>query len=189
MKSVEEGGKGLKLKAMHTPGHTVDHMVFILESLLEGNGDGEEVAMFTGDNVLGHGTAVFEDLGIYMSSLSRMKGELERLGSQKGRHAITAYPGHGASILDGKARVEEYIAHRRQREEQVLAVLAAEDRHSRGAKTAKEIVKVVYKDVPESLHDAAERGVVHILRKLTGEGKVAEVRGEGRWIVQGKAAL
>lgn len=63
------------MRAFHCPGHTADHMVFVLE---------EESAMFTGDNVLGHGTAVFENLTVYLDSLSRMREQF------RGR----AYPGH-----------------------------------------------------------------------------------------------
>ena len=67
--------EGAKLRAFYCPGHTADHMAFVLE---------EENAMFTGDNVLGHGTAVFENLSLYLDSLSRMREEFH------GR----AYPGH-----------------------------------------------------------------------------------------------
>ena len=67
--------EGARLRAFHCPGHTTDHMAFLLE---------EENAMFTGDNVLGHGTAVFEDLALYLDSLSRMREQFH------GR----AYPGH-----------------------------------------------------------------------------------------------
>ncbi len=158
--------QGATLRAFHCPGHTTDHMALILE---------EENAMFTGDNVLGHGTAVFEDLTIYLSSLHRMREQFS------GR----AYPGHGPVIEDGKARIEEYIQHRQQREEEVLSVLrGAED-----AKTPMQIVKVVYRDVPENLHEPAERGVMQVLKKLEGEGKVVEVHDGERWRVAGKAAL
>ena len=130
--------------------------------------------MFTGDNVLGHGTAVFEDLATYLSSLHSMKSQFS------GR----AYPGHGPVIEDGPARIEEYIRHRAQREEEVLGVLRMED----GGKTAMEVVKVVYRDVPENLHEPAEKGVVQVLKKLEREGRVAS-EGDERWRVAGRAAL
>ena len=146
---------GASLTASHTPGHTVDHMVFVLE---------EEDAMFTADNVLGQGTAVFEDMATYLKSLEEMRPLF------KGR----AYPGHGPVIEDGPAKISEYIAHRRQREEQVVQTLRSPRPDSEPAQwTAMELVKVVYKDVPEGLHPAACSGVLQILRKLEGEGRVA----------------
>ncbi|KAF1977263.1 Metallo-hydrolase/oxidoreductase [Bimuria novae-zelandiae CBS 107.79] len=160
--------EGATLRPYFCPGHTTDHMAFVLE---------EENAMFTADNVLGQGTAVFEDLAVYMKSL-------EGMGTQfTGR----AYPGHGPVIEDGPAKVREYIAHRKQREKQVLDVLGQE---SEGGWTATEIVKVIYKDYPEVLWAPAEKGVLQILSKLKGEGKVVEGEG-GRWSLSGsgKAAL
>lgn len=158
--------QGATLRAFHCPGHTTDHMALILE---------EENAMFTGDNVLGHGTAVFEDLAVYLSSLHRMREQFS------GR----AYPGHGPVIEDGRARIGDYIQHRQQREEEVWSVLGgAED-----AKTSMQVVKVVYRDVPENLHEPAERGVLQVLRKLEGEGKVVKVGGGERWRVSGKSEL
>ena len=101
--------EGATVRAFHCPGHTTDHMAFILE---------EEDAMFTADNVLGQGTAVFEDLATYMTSLNSMSKQF------KGR----AYPGHGPVIEDGPARINDYIKHRKQREQDVLDVLAQEKR-------------------------------------------------------------
>src|SRR5271155_4117736 len=75
----------------------------------------EEDAIFTGDNVLGQGTAVFEDLATYLNSLEKMKGMFS------GR----AYPGHGPVIDDGRAKIVEYIQHRQQREQQVIEVLSS----------------------------------------------------------------
>ncbi|KAL1838178.1 hypothetical protein VTJ49DRAFT_2959 [Mycothermus thermophilus] len=69
---------GASLTAVYTPGHTTDHTVFVWE---------EEDALFTGDNVLGHGTSVFEDLGditellIYSQHISRTTS---RTGQQDG---------------------------------------------------------------------------------------------------------
>lgn len=131
-------------------------MVFILE---------EEDAMFTGDNVLGYGTAVFEDLALYLHSLHQMKLQF------RGR----AYPGHGPVIPDGPAKIEEYIAHRQRREDEVLEVLA------HGPRTPREIVEIVYRDVPPELHDAAEKGVLLILKKLELEGRVVRSGEGGRW--------
>ena len=168
--------EGATLKAFHCPGHAVDHMALVLE---------EEDAMFTGDNVLGHGTAVFEDLAAYMDSLERMKDQFSGRG----------YPGHGDVIADGKGKIHEYIAHRKEREQQVLDVLrgSAEGREQ-GEEGEGEgwrsmgVVKVVYKAYPENLHGPAEGGVVQVLRKLEGEGRVRQA-GDGTWNLTEKSAL
>lgn len=162
---------GAKLRAFHSPGHTEDHMVFILE---------EENALFTGDNVLGHGTAVFGDLAVYLHSLRQMKQQVS------GR----AYPAHGPLIQDSQKKIQEYLAHRQQREEQVLATLQGAEAEavpdekassSSIARTPRELVKIIYTDVPENLHDAAEHGVRQILQKLQAENKVAESADGGVW--------
>ena len=121
-----------------------------------------------------------------MASLERMRREF----------AGRAYPAHGAVVEDGRARIDEYIRHRRQREGEILLALRGGGGAGGGrgggdaglAKTPRELVKVVYKDVPESLHEPAERGVVQVLGKLEGEGKVVQVAG-GRWELAGVAAL
>ncbi|KAF2685885.1 Metallo-hydrolase/oxidoreductase [Lentithecium fluviatile CBS 122367] len=159
--------EGATLRAYYCPGHTTDHNAFILE---------EEDAMFTADNVLGQGTAVFEDLSTYMSSLDGMSTQFS------GR----AYPGHGPVIEDGPAKVREYIKHRKQREKQVLDVLAGE---KEGGWTAMDIVKVIYKDYPKNLWEPAEKGVLQILSKLLKEGKVEHDEGKGTWSLAVKSAL
>ncbi|KAL2216174.1 putative metallo-beta-lactamase domain protein [Thermoascus aurantiacus ATCC 26904] len=165
--------EGATLRAVHTPGHTADHMVFIFE---------EENAIFTGDNVLGHGTAVFEDLRAYLSSLHKMQDLVSGRG----------YPGHGAVIENATARIAEYIRHRQQREDEVMRVLrsgkldeeGSGDEPERGASwTPMELVKVIYRDVPESLHVPASHGVLQVLMKLEAEGKVQHDTGSGRWSV------
>lgn len=169
---------GASLRAVFSPGHAQDHMALVLE---------EEDAMFTGDNVLGHGTAVFEDLATYLSSLEKMRGVF------RGR----AYPGHGAVIEDGPSKIVEYVRHRKMREDQVVQVLRSA-KSSPGVAvsggepdewTSMEIVKIIYKDVPESLHLPANGGIVQILAKLEGEDKVAEDSATGRWRIKDRAAL
>ncbi|TGO43251.1 hypothetical protein BHYA_0002g00560 [Botrytis hyacinthi] len=169
--------EGATLRAIHSPGHTHDHMALVLE---------EENAMFTGDNVLGHGTAVFEDLVTYLNSLERMRGLF------KGK----AYPGHGAVLEDGPSRIGEYIRHRKERESQVIQVLKSAKNKpgvtvASGEEadewTSMEIVKIIYKNVPENLHIPANGGIVQILNKLHSDDKVAKE--QDKWKLKARAAL
>jgi ribonuclease/clavin/mitogillin len=159
--------EGATLRAFYCPGHTTDHMAFVLE---------EEDAMFTADNVLGQGTAVFQDYATYMQSLDSMSKQF------KGR----AYPGHGPVIEDGPAKILEYITHRKRREKQVIDVLA---QPKDGDWTSMEIVKVIYKDYPENLWLPAESGILQILEKLFNEGKVSHDEEGGTWSLIGKSSL
>ncbi|CZT20177.1 probable metallo-beta-lactamase domain protein [Ramularia collo-cygni] len=161
--------EGATLRAFHCPGHTVDHMAFILE---------EENAMFTADNVLGHGTAVFEDLTAYMDSLTRM----EKVFSGR------AYPGHGAVIQDGRAKIKEYISHRKQREQDVLGVLKEKPTSGREGWDSMDAVRIIYKDYPENLHEPAHGGLKQVLKKLESDGRVKQLE-DGAWQLSGKAAL
>jgi len=141
---------GITLKAFHTPGHTTDSIILHLL---------EENAVFSADTILGEGTAVFEDLYDYMQSL-------ERILSLK---PSVIYPGHGPVILDPIERIQYYIKHRHQREQQILEVLCSKSGHSW---SPMDIVKVVYTETPESLHGAAAINVKHHLKKLEKEKKV-----------------
>jgi len=100
--------EGATLRGVFTPGHAPDHLCFVLE---------EEHALFSGDNVLGVGTTVIPntsgDLGAYLRSLERLLAESPR----------RIYPAHGPAIEDGVAKLREYIAHRHERERQILAAL------------------------------------------------------------------
>jgi glyoxylase-like metal-dependent hydrolase (beta-lactamase superfamily II) len=143
---------GVTLEALHTPGHSSDHVCLRVV---------ETDAVLTGDHVLGRGTTVVAwpdgDMTAYLTSLDR----LGRVGAE------VLYPGHGPVIGDPARVVEEYIAHRREREREVLDALAAGDR------TPAEIVTRVYAEVDPALHPAAERSVRAHLDKLAGEGAVA----------------
>jgi len=148
--------EGLTLKAFHTPGHTTDSIILHLE---------EENAVFSADTILGEGTAVFEDLYQYMQSL-------EKILALK---PSVIYPGHGPVIRDPIEKIEYYISHRNQREQQILEVL---NKKSGQHLSPMDIVKDVYVDTPENLHKAAEVNVSHHLSKLVKEEKVEEEDGK-----------
>jgi glyoxylase-like metal-dependent hydrolase (beta-lactamase superfamily II) len=143
--------EGATLRAIHTPGHAEDHLCFLLE---------EERAFFSGDNVLGVGTSVIParggNLRDYMSSLQRMLEE----------QPDAIYPAHGPRIADGVAKLREYIAHRLEREQQILDALA------QGCDLVSEVVKKVYAAYPESLYAAAGASVSAHLLKLEREDRV-----------------
>lgn len=143
--------EGATLRAIFTPGHSPDHLCYVLE---------QEKNLFSGDNVLGIGTTVIPatsgDLGDYMASLERLQAEAPR----------QIYPAHGPRIEDGVAKIREYLEHRRARERQVLAALEEGDRD------AMSMVKRIYVGYPESLHAAAAQSVTSNLKKLEREGAV-----------------
>ena len=160
---------GVELIAMHTPGHSADHVVF---------SDAGSGALFTGDAVLGRGSSFIDapdgDLAKYLSSLRRM---LER-------DPRTIYPGHGPVVLDAKAKLREYLEHRAEREEQIIAGLAA------GDQTVDALVERIYAEHPPDVQELAARSVTSHLQKLETEGRVAKAGrvAERTWtIVEPKA--
>jgi glyoxylase-like metal-dependent hydrolase (beta-lactamase superfamily II) len=139
--------------ALYTPGHAPDHLVFWLE---------EERALFTGDVVIGTGTVVIAppsgDMRLYQASLERL---LRDYG-----HADTIYGGHGPAVRDPRAKLAEYIEHRKLRETQIVAQL------ERGAATIPELVAAIYAAVSETLWPAAARQVLAYLIALEREERV-----------------
>ena len=148
-----EGG-GIALVALHTPGHTPDHVALFAP---------EPRALFTGDAVLGRGTSVIDppegDLAAYVRSLEAMAA----------LDPLTIYPGHGPAVWDAAAKLREYRRHREERDLQVLDALAE------GARTPAEIVPLVYEGYPTEVLDLAARTVLAHLLKLEREGRVARV--------------
>lgn len=147
-------GEGYTLRSLYTPGHALDHICFYLE---------EEQALFSGDNILGMGTTVIPSEGgslkAYMASLERLKGlDLKRI-----------YPAHGPMIENPKEKIEEYIAHRLKRDEQILNELS-----SAVGKTVEEIVRIIYREYPEHLYAAAGQSVRSHLEKMMADGIVVE---------------
>jgi endoribonuclease LACTB2 len=159
---IEDGARietdGATLRAIHTPGHARDHLCYYLE---------EEKGLFTGDLVLGAGTTVVPEEGggliEYMASLRKLLT----------LDLTVIYPAHGPAIRDPYKKLNEYIAHRELREQQVLDALQA------GLNDIPAMVKRIYIDVPKFLHGAAGQSVLSHLTKLQKE-RVVQHEGE-RW--------
>jgi glyoxylase-like metal-dependent hydrolase (beta-lactamase superfamily II) len=139
---------GLELRVMETPGHSPDSLSFWLPA---------DRAVLTGDTVLGYGTTLVHRLGDYLASLDRLRAMAE--GTQ------VILPGHGPKLDDPVGALDFYIAHRRERLQQVEDALAAGDR------TAAEVVARVYADVDRSLWPAAEHSVQAQLDYLADRGR------------------
>jgi glyoxylase-like metal-dependent hydrolase (beta-lactamase superfamily II) len=132
---------GCELVVVATPGHTADSLSLVLVA------DG---ALLTGDTVLGRGTTVIAEDG----SLGDYLGSLDRLRALAGEGELRVLlPGHGPLLTDPVRVLDYYIAHRRERLDQVRAAMAA------GARTPGEIVAIVYADVDRILWPAAEQSV------------------------------
>jgi glyoxylase-like metal-dependent hydrolase (beta-lactamase superfamily II) len=151
------------LRAIHTPGHASNHLCFLLE---------QERMVFSGDHVMDGSTVVISppdgDMAVYLESLERLKTLRRKLR--------TIAPAHGHLIEDPVARIDEYLAHRREREAQVLDVL----RRS-GPTTIEAIVEELYVDVVPELHPVAARTVWAHLRKLADEGLAKGKDFDGKW--------
>lgn len=147
---------GAEVVAEYTPGHSSDHVAFFVPS---------ERALFTGDAVVGRGTSFIDppdgDLVQYLRSLRRMQ-EL---------HPRIIYPGHGPIVLDARAKLDEYVSHREERERQVLELLGP------GPRTISDVVATIYVDYPPDVLALAERSVLAHLLKLESEGR-AERKGK-----------
>lgn len=155
---IVEAGDG-ELVAIHTAGHAPDHLCFWHR---------ESGTVFCGDLAVAGTTVVIPasaggDLGAYLASLERV------LALSPSR----LMPAHGPVIDDPGPLLLRYLAHRREREEQVLAALGS------GDTTAEAIVARVYQGLSPDLVDMARESVTAHLLKLRREGRVRQ--GEGRW--------
>ena len=145
-------GPGWTLAALHTPGHTSNHLCFALP---------EEQALFTGDHVMGWSTSVVSppdgDMTDYMASLKLLLD----------RDDAIYYPTHGDAVTEPQRLARGMLAHRKQREGQILRLL------EQGSKPIPAMVAVMYAGVDHRLHPAAGRSVLAHLIDLQRRGLVA----------------
>ncbi len=143
------------LTAIATPGHAAEHLCFLLP-------DDGRFACFSGDLILGRGSTIVGprslggSLADYMESLRKLQGlELTVL-----------YPGHGPEVDDPQAKIAEYIAHRQEREDRLVAALG------RGERSRAALLDEVWDDVPAELREAAAVAMQAHLEKLEDEGRL-----------------
>jgi endoribonuclease LACTB2 len=152
-----EGEPEISLRALHTPGHARGHLCFYDER----NG-----VLITGDNVVGFGSVLVDppegNMRDYLESLRRMRA-LANLS--------VLLPGHGPAVANPYDRIDQYIAHRLDREARILKAV------HEGAATPKEIVTRVYTDVSAKAHAMAERAVLAHLEKLEADGLLGDPPG------------
>ena len=149
MPPLRDGDAFGPFTALHVPGHAADHLVFVTDRVA-----------FTGDAVLGAGSVFIAPggggLGEYLDGLRRLRAlGLERI-----------HPGHGPEVADPDAKLDEYVAHRLERERRIVAALGA------GLRDEDELVAAAWDDVPEGLRLPARWTLQAHLEKLRAEGRL-----------------
>jgi len=142
---LSDGARFGPLVAYPVPGHAPDHFAFVLDG-----------ACFTGDAVLGEGSVFVEaDLAGYLDGLERLR-ELP---------LEVICPGHGPPVWEPRAKLEQYIAHRRERERRLLAAL------DDGLREEDDLLDTVWDDAPDALRQAAAVTLGAHREKLEAEGR------------------
>jgi glyoxylase-like metal-dependent hydrolase (beta-lactamase superfamily II) len=143
----------LNLTALHTPGHSADHLCFLLP---------DDGAIFTGDLILGKGSSMVTypegDVAAYLRSLDRLASLEPRM----------LFPGHWDPVADAMGKIGEYRRHRLEREAQILEEVR------RGEGTAEGLTRRVYGELEDKLMLAAEMTLRAHLKKLVDDGLVRE---------------
>ncbi|MDW5596474.1 MBL fold metallo-hydrolase [Conexibacter stalactiti] len=134
-----------------TPGHSPDHLAYLVGPIA-----------FSGDVVLGQGsTLLIPDPGA-------LRGYLAGLERLRARRPELIAPGHGPLVTDPLAKLDEYIAHRLERERMVVDALA------QGLRTVDELLAAAWPDAPKALRMAATVTLAAHLDKLAEEGRLPD---------------
>jgi glyoxylase-like metal-dependent hydrolase (beta-lactamase superfamily II) len=145
-------GRSWRFEAVHTPGHTSNHLCFALP---------DAGILFSGDHVMGWSTSVIAppdgDMAAYMAALDKLLK----------RRDATYWPTHGPAIIEPERHVRAFIAHRREREAGIIDCLKA------GCETTAAIVERLYVGLDPALRPAAGRSVLAHLIDLIGRDIVA----------------
>ena len=148
---VAAAGDGWTLRAVHTPGHTSNHLCFWFE---------EQQSMFTGDHIMGWSTTVIGPPDGNMRDYFNSLGRVLRLEPN------VLWPTHGAPVTEPRPFIEAFVQHRLDREAAVLATVRA------GTTLVPDMVRQLYVGVDEKLYKPAGRSVLAHLIKLVDDGLV-----------------
>jgi len=144
-------GDGWTIEAIHTPGHTSNHLCYALK---------EENTLFSGDHIMGWSTSVVSPpdghMGDYLRSLETILD----------RDFDIIRPTHGPAITEVRPFVQAYLDHRLERERQILDVLG------RGVEKIADIVIELYQHVDKRLYPAAAHSVLAHIIHLRETGRV-----------------
>jgi glyoxylase-like metal-dependent hydrolase (beta-lactamase superfamily II) len=147
------GEPSITLHALHSPGHARGHLCFH---------DRDRGILLTGDNIVGLGSVLIDppegNMQKYFDSMRRMR-------SLDGLKVL--FGGHGPPMANTYEKIDEYINHRLEREQNILKAV------QEGDQTPAEIVARVYTDVSPKAYSMAERAVLAHLEKLEAEGAIA----------------
>jgi glyoxylase-like metal-dependent hydrolase (beta-lactamase superfamily II)/8-oxo-dGTP pyrophosphatase MutT (NUDIX family) len=147
-----DGFPSIRLRALHTPGHARGHLCLY---------DEQNGVLISGDNVVGFGSVLIDptdgNMSDYLNSLRRMRALT---------NVTVLLPGHGPAVAHPYHKIEQYIAHRLEREQKILEAVRE------GAFTPAEIAARVYTDVNPKALPMAERAVLAHLEKLQADGLV-----------------
>lgn len=145
-------GDGWTMQAIHTPGHTSNHLCFALK---------EENTVFSGDHIMGWSTSVVSppdgDMGDYLRSLEKIYAQ----------HFDIVRPTHGPAITEVDTFIRAYIDHRLAREVQIAEALG------NGLNSIFDIVAKLYAKVDKRLHPAAAHSVLSHLIHMRQDGRAA----------------
>ncbi len=159
---ADRAGRAFDLGVLFTPGHAPGHIVLV---------DGRQGAgsMIVGDMVASVGTIVIDppegDMAVYIDQLRRLRA----------RPNGVLFPSHGAPIVDGHQKLDQYVKHRLHREEKVFRALI-----ETGGGDPIDLLPIAYDETPVALYPLAARSCLAHLEKLVVDGRA--VRQENRFV-------
>lgn len=157
-RTCQEGTKiplDTPVSVMDTPGHAPDHVTFVVKDR-----DRQTAVALVGDLLVAKGSVFIGetdgDMRSYFVSLRRLLVNSFQ----------SLYPGHGATVDRPETRVTELLAHRRDRENRILAAVRG------GAEMEDEILDRAYEKDLQGVRDLAIETVRAHLEKLAREGRI-----------------